>query len=182
MTLRSGFDTRMDIDGRSENPNHPRQQNIGGKTLESPYQAPPGMNTSQYSTGFAMGTSLQIEVARSGLIHTAHVVDLSAQGLAFDVFLFALKPSVEPANQAAYDVSVADDALQYIGVIKFLGSDYTDAVSTKFADKFNIGHSYILPRLTGTGPHFIYAQFVARSAPTYAVATDLRIKLDILAD
>lgn len=139
------------------------------------------VDTNAYSAGDMMGTgALEITDAGyigGGVLHTISIVDLTKQSSAIDLLFFASAcTNTTFTNNAALDVHDTD-ALDFIGHVSILATDYTALSDNSLGTARNVGLTFNPPENSKS----IWCVPVCRGTPTYA-ASELRLKFSILRD
>ncbi len=143
--------------------------------------AVPGVSTSAYSVGDAIGTLITIpeacQDARTAVIMSIVLADESKQDAIIDVIFFNANPSSTViTDNAALDIADAD-LLKICGTQKIVAADYSD-----FADN-SVAHPAAKPTVfKSSGATTLYACLLCGGTPTYAATTDLQLSLGILQD
>lgn len=145
-------------------------------------EAVPVCDTSAYASGDLIGdAALKLEFPvgheqkeRAGLIQSVSIIDLAAQAADIDVVFFDEEPdNTTFTDNAAFDPADADME-KIIGV-----ASVTDWKS--FSDNaFGQDHNIVLPFVLTGIYDALWAVPVSRGTPTFAAATDLRIRVGIL--
>ena len=142
----------------------------------------PTIDTSIYASGDAIGGLLTFNFSGSdtgyqGVITKIVVIDKASQAAPLDLILFD-RTFTATADQAPFDPTDADLA-NCIGHISIAATDYVAFNDNSVASKTS-GRQLPFYFLLNTGQ--IFGQLVVRSAPTYAAATDLTVKVIIEVD
>lgn len=133
---------------------------------------------SAYAAGDLVGTKMSFSDAvrvdgGGGLLHTVTVSDLGKQGAVLDLVLFDSDPSATTfTDNDPLDVADAD-LTKIVGVVQVLA--YTDFADNSVAVEPAAGVVFKLA--SGTT---LYGALVARTAPTYASTSDLKVRLGIM--
>lgn len=146
---------------------------MAGRTVHIPLFTVPGVSTTLYTTADALGTQWSIVVPPSGFIQTVLGVDLTDQGVAFDILFFG-EDFTGVADNAAFDL-VDVDWRKFAGHISIAAADYSNLAGEQVFTKTNIGFLYDAP----LGK--LFGQLVTRGGPTYAV-DELKLGFTILGD
>jgi len=112
----------------------------------------------------------------TGLLQTITILDKAKQKVAFDVLIFNASPTTG-ADAAAADISDAEMASKFLGVVTVAAADYKDLSANSFVTKGNIA----MPIKVTTGTT-LYAVLVTRGAPNYTSTTDLIVTFGIIQD
>jgi hypothetical protein len=108
------------------------------------------------------------------------IVDQANQKSAIDLLFFSANPSNTTVTvNAALDVADADLDDYFLGHISIAATDYASLADNAYGTKQNISLP-VYP--SAQGVRSLYCIVVARGTPTYAAATDLRIKLSFKQD
>lgn len=114
----------------------------------------------------------------TGILQEFTLLDSGDQGSAIDLLFFS-KTLTVTAKNAAWAVSDADmDAC--IGIVSIAAADWVDLGSNRIVTKSNISLG-LFNNDTAPGKS-IYVAAVCQGTPTFAAASDLRLKLTILRD
>lgn len=142
-------------------------------------EATPTVDTSAYAAGDLIGGKLTLANAAKaegggGLVLMAGLIDMAAQEALIDVVLFNADPeNTTFTDNAAFDIADADlaNAIKPVQVFDWTG----------FNDN-SIGWSEEAPRpfVCAAGETALYAALVSRGTPTFAAATDLRLRVAVL--
>lgn len=141
----------------------------------------PTIDTNAYTSGDALGGLMTISDAlitggpMSGELRSVMITDLAKQSADVDVVLFHANPSsTTVTNNAALDIHDSDIA-KIVAVVP-VRSHYT------FNDNsISVANELANPIYSSAGGN-LYAVAVVRGTPTYATASDLVFRFEILQD
>lgn len=113
----------------------------------------------------------------TGVLQSITIIDESDQAsLAFDLVFLSADVTIGTVNAA---VSITDaNARSVLGVVSVAASDFADLGTSKVATKSGVG--LVVKPVTAT--RNIYVAAIARSTPTFAATTDLKLRLGFLQD
>ncbi len=112
----------------------------------------------------------------TGVIQSIHVLDEADQGVAFDLVFFSANTSLGTANAAP---SISDaDARTILGRVRVNAADYIDLGGSRTATLTGVG----LGVKSGSGVDDMWVSAISRGAPTYAAATDLKLRIYVAND
>ena len=144
-----------------------------GKTVRTPLQTIPGIPGGLlYTTGDAFGAKFEIEVPRSGILHTAVFIDKDDEGIETDLVLF-VQDFLETTDNSEFTV-VDADFHSFLSTITF--STFKNFALNQVSSAAAIGLAYNAP----LGK--LFAQCVTRGGPTIAAGSSPMIALTILSD
>lgn len=143
-------------------------------------QVQPAIETSAYASGDLIGEKLtfsdvvkQYDRGGGGLVQSSVLVDQAAQEADIDLILFDTDPTGTTfTDNSALDVADADMD-KIVGVVEF--RTYYAFGDNSVGQSLNLA----LPFILSTGQD-LYGALVSRGTPTYAAATDLIVRLNIL--
>lgn len=116
----------------------------------------------------------------SARIESVTVVDQANQKSALDILFFSANPSNTTVTvNGALDVDDGDLDNYFLGHISVAATDYASLADNAYGTKQGISLPVFSSR---QGVRDIYCIVVCRGTPTFAAATDLRIKLGIKQD
>jgi hypothetical protein len=111
------------------------------------------------------------------------VVDIDAQNAALDLIFFNAAPTVSSTDNNPYDVSDAEMAAKFVGVVSVAAADYQSwtgsAGNQSVATVTNVGLSFQCT--PATTPDWRVG-IVVRGAPTYLATDSLRVYVHFLVD
>ena len=136
-----------------------------------------------YATGDAIGNMFEIPNCvrigpRSAVLHSAHLLDRSDQGIAVDVVFFSA-PFTAAVDNAAF-APTDTDMLYYVGALSF--STFKDYGGNQTSDLTGIGMAFNLAEGVGTTGTSLYGQLVSRGAPTVTAGGEYGLSLTFLLD
>jgi hypothetical protein len=135
------------------------------------------VNTSQYASGDLLSDVIEIPnavpaVYGSGMIQSLHLSDADDEGAALDLHFTNLSTTWGTINAA---LAASDAIMQSVmGTVEIAADDYTDQIINKCATKTNLGIGIV-----GSSTGSIYVAASSRGTPTYASASDLKLRLFI---
>jgi hypothetical protein len=106
----------------------------------------------------------------SCMIHTVLVTDGSNQCSPLDLVILSGVPAVASNNASVFDLAGPDSSL-YVGHIPILSTDYSSWNTTAGACVKDLG------LLVNVPAGIVYAQLVARGAPTFQHLNDIRVSI-----
>lgn len=132
-----------------------------------------------YASGDAVGDMFEIpnvvrEGPKSGVLHSAMLLDLDDEGIALDIVLFN-RPFTATADNAAFAVSDFDLIDGFVGILKF--TTFSDFANNQVSTLTGIGMAFNCYRGTS-----LYGQAVTRGAPNIASANDYWVQFAVLQD
>lgn len=140
------------------------------------------VDTAAYVSGDVLSDRVAITNAMrvadgTGVLQSVTILDESDQAsLAFDLVFLSADVTIGAVNAA---VSITDNnARSVLGVVSVASSDFADLGVNKVATKSGVG----LVVKPVTGSRSIYVAAVSRSTPTFAAATDVKLRLGFLQD
>lgn len=148
----------------------------GGDLLSA--SATPTVSTTAYSTGDVIGTKMSLAnmarlAAGPGIVQSIILNSKSSQTGAVDLLLFSADPSASTfTDNAALAINAADEG-KLIGVVHL--TDWTNLGTPSVAQSHNPGIAFKLP--SGTS---LYGVLVARSTPTLASTSDLKLIVNVI--
>lgn len=133
----------------------------------------PGITAAdEVDAGDAMGTLLEIDVPKSGVIYSATYYSLDDDAAQTDFAVFKYKPK-QATHDAAWTLGVADVVL-LVTELSFVAFD--DHAVTQTSELTNIGTAYRAPEGK------LWLQAITRAAVTIAANLMPRVQLQILSD
>ncbi len=148
----------------------------GGDVL--PASATPTVSTTAYASGDVIGVKMTLAsmtrvAAGAGLVQTVTLNCKSAQTGAVDLLLFSADPSASTFTDNATLAVAAADYDKLIGVVHL--TDWTNLGTPSMAQAQNVGMGFKLP--SGTT---LYGVLVARSTPTLASTSDIKLSVQVI--
>lgn len=146
------------------------------------YRVTVDTNTDAYTAADQVGTLRTITDAVEGygegqLVHVS-VLDKGKQKSSLILLFFSAAPTVASANNAALDVTDAEMASKFLGLVAVTADDYVDitgsSVNTVDAITYG-GKDLVLSSTTGD----IYMLIQTLGTPTYTSTSDLVVTLGI---
>lgn len=132
-----------------------------------------------YASGDAIGGKLTFAGAtsskKSGTLNSIVIIDNDKENSAMDLVCFC-KDFTATADNAAINISDAD-AINIIFSVAIAAADYKDIGGASVANLGNLGKQFTLSENTS-----VFCQLIARSTPTYTLATDLKLVLQFFQD
>lgn len=146
-------------------------------------EAVPTVDTSAYAAGDLIGGKLTFtaalnELTKSAELRAVTIIDQAKNDKDYNLVIFGDNPTGTTfTDQAAFDIADADMSkiLTVVSVTSFTGfSDNGISLATEIARP--------LKSLASTASRTLYGALVAAADPTFAAASDVRIRLHIVQD
>jgi hypothetical protein len=129
---------------------------------------------SAYATGQAIGSTVALPKACDfgfGTILNLALVDKSNQKAAIDILIFNQPLATPPVDKTAVAITAAD-AVNLVGHIALVGSDYSDLGSNAVATKYNLWMA-----ASGGVDNNLYVQLISRGSPTFTSTSAIQVSL-----
>jgi hypothetical protein len=148
----------------------------------------PTLDTNAYATGDHLGTLMTLSNAverslGSAILHGLTIIDKAEQKSAVDVLFFNSAPTIASADNAALDITDAEMAAKFIGLISVASADYKDidgsSVATLRGLDLLLQSAKLSGQIANNDAKNLYAILCSRGSPTYA-ATDLVVKFHLV--
>lgn len=111
----------------------------------------------------------------SGIIQSVGIMDRAKQSVTLELALFTAEPTATTfTDQAAFDPADAD-LLNMIGVVPV--ADWHAFSDNSWGQALNLA----LPFIVAQGSNSLWGALICRGAPTYVAATDIKIRVGVLA-
>jgi hypothetical protein len=108
------------------------------------------------------------------------VVDKSKQKAAIDLMFFNSQPTVASSDNDAYDVTDAEMAAKYAGILSVASGDYKDIANSSVANVVPAQPILIQAERNTASPYgkSLWVAIICRGTPTYTSTSDLVIELE----
>ncbi|MFN3652601.1 MAG: hypothetical protein ACK47B_23740 [Armatimonadota bacterium] len=145
-------------------------------------EAVPAIVPAAYAAGDVIGGKLSLaDVVRAdagtGILQGIVLTDKADQKAAVDIAFFDADPTGSTLTDNQPVSVVAADIGKLLGVVSIQASDYVDLGPTAVAVKAAIALPFKL-----SAARILYAVVIARGTPTYASASDLKLRVQVLQD
>lgn len=142
----------------------------------------PTISAAAYAAGDVIGTVQTVTNAMLDDEGSCSLVDVvltdgDKQSVAIDLFFFDELPTGIPADNAAFDLAVAQ-LIKCIGVVSIGAGDYVNLANRSVASLGGI----IKTMSAITSSKDIYMILVSRGAPTYTTTSSLTVRLKLYQD
>jgi hypothetical protein len=132
------------------------------------------LDTNAYSANDVLGGLLTFALAShasgGGILGNIRINDADAENAAMKLFLFNALPATTIADDAAYAISAADQALCF----------YEWTIAAADWQTNTDGWVHDKPNCIFAADGDLYGYLVATATPTYTAATDLQITIDVM--
>lgn len=141
--------------------------------------ATPTVDTSIYASGDHLGSLMTLSAVVDNSTEVAcldslTIIDKSKQKSALDVLFFSESPTIASSDNAALDITDAEMASKFLGVVSVAAADYKDLSASSVASIRDL-RLYLKPS-NSLLPTTLYALMRSAGTPTYAGTTDLVLK------
>ena len=145
-------------------------------------QAQPAVDTSAYASGDLIGSAvIEFKSAlgvghkeRAGLIQSVIILDAAAQAADLDVVFFDGDPTGTTFTDNDAFAPAAADLDKMVGVAAV--TDWKSFSANALGQALNLAIPFVITNYSGS----LYAALVSRGTPTFAAATDVILRVNIL--